>query len=56
VIVTQVLVSCVATPVAPLFQVQIRRLFATNANHRAVPKPKLSAPRIAALITIQAGL
>ncbi len=42
---------CVATPVAQLLRWQMRRYLQPSATIGAVPKPKLSAPRIAALIT-----
>ncbi|CRR20117.1 hypothetical protein PAERUG_P45_London_17_VIM_2_12_12_03596 [Pseudomonas aeruginosa] len=42
---------CVATPVAQLFRWQMRRYLQPRAIIGAVPKPKLSAPRMAALIT-----
>ena len=42
---------CVATPVAQLFRWQIRRYLHPIATIGAVPKPKLSAPKIAALTT-----
>ena len=41
----------VATPVAQLFKWQMRRYLQPSATIGAVPKPKLSAPRIAALMT-----
>ncbi|MNZ64715.1 hypothetical protein D3C78_828890 [compost metagenome] len=41
----------VATPVAQLFRWQMRRYLQPRAIIGAVPKPKLSAPRMAALIT-----
>ena len=43
--------SCVATPVAQLLRWQMRRYLQPSAIIGAVPKPKLSAPSIAALIT-----
>ncbi len=42
---------CVATPVAQLLRWQMRRYLQPSATIGAVPKPKLSAPRMAALIT-----
>ena len=42
---------CVATPVAQLLRWQIRKYLHPRATMGAVPKPKLSAPRMAALIT-----
>ena len=42
---------CVATPVAQLLRWQMRRYLQPSATIGAVPKPKLSAPRIAALMT-----
>ncbi len=42
---------CVATPVAQLFKWQMRKYLQPSAIIGAVPKPKLSAPRIAALTT-----
>ena len=41
----------VATPVAQLFRWQMRRYLQPSATIGAVPKPKLSAPMIAALMT-----
>ncbi len=43
--------SWVATPVAQLFRWQMRRYLQPRATIGAVPKPKLSAPRMAALMT-----
>ena len=42
---------CVATPVAQLFRWQMRRYLQPSATIGAVPKPKLSAPMMAALTT-----
>ena len=42
---------CVATPVAQLFRWQMRRYLQPSATIGPVPKPKDSAPRIAALMT-----
>ena len=48
--------SCVATPVAQLFRWQMRRYLQPSATIGAVPKPKLSAPRMRRLDHVEAGL